>query len=64
MGDKLPIVLIEIVLVFGGVLAFGWWQLRSLEKDREATRRQRERERERASEATATPAPDDEPSPR
>ena len=41
MGPNLPIVLIEIVLVFGGVLAFGWWQLRSIEKDREAARRKR-----------------------
>jgi hypothetical protein len=39
-GSTWPIVLIEIVLVFGGVLAFGWWQLRDLEKEkrrREAT---------------------------
>jgi predicted negative regulator of RcsB-dependent stress response len=53
VGENLPIVLIEIVLVFGGALAFGWWQLRSIEKDREAARRQRERERE----AAAAPAP-------
>jgi hypothetical protein len=31
--SNLPIVLIEVVLVFGGVLAFGIWQLRSLKKD-------------------------------
>jgi len=30
----LPIILIELVLVFGGVLAFGWWQLRSVKLDR------------------------------
>ena len=39
-GSNWPIVLIEIVLVFGGVLAFGWWQLRDLDKEkrrREAT---------------------------
>jgi hypothetical protein len=27
---NLPIILIEVVLVFGGVLAFGIWQLRAL----------------------------------
>ncbi len=33
MGD-LPGILIEVVLVFGGVLAFGWWQLRTIKRDR------------------------------
>ena len=28
--------LIELVVIFGGVLAFGWWQLRSVERDRQA----------------------------
>lgn len=37
-GSNWPIVLIEIVLVFGGVLAFGWWQLRDVA--REQARRQ------------------------
>ena len=30
-----PIILIEVVLVFGGVLLFAWWQLRVLRKERE-----------------------------
>jgi predicted negative regulator of RcsB-dependent stress response len=30
----LPVILIELVLVAGGVLAFGWWQLRSVARDR------------------------------
>lgn len=30
-----PIILIEVVLVFGGVLLFAWWQLRDLRKERE-----------------------------
>lgn len=29
-----PLILIEVILVFGGVLAFGWWQLRDVERDR------------------------------
>ncbi len=38
---NLPIILIEVVLVFGGVLAFGWWQLRELALER-ARREQRQ----------------------
>jgi hypothetical protein len=30
--SNLPIILIEVVLIFGGVLAFGIWQLRSLKQ--------------------------------
>jgi hypothetical protein len=41
MGQHLPIVLIEVLLIFGGVLAFGWWQLRDLKKAREQTQRDR-----------------------
>lgn len=35
-----PVVLIEVLLVMGGVLAFGWWQLRDVAREqREALRR-------------------------
>jgi predicted negative regulator of RcsB-dependent stress response len=57
VGSNLPIVLIEIVLVFGGVLAFGWWQLRSIEQDREAARRQRESAKAEAEVARDEPPP-------
>lgn len=30
-----PIILLEVVLVFGGLLLFAWWQLRDLRKERE-----------------------------
>jgi len=56
-GSHWPLILIEGVLVFGGALAFGWWQLRSVKRDRE--RAQAERERERAQRA-AHPDPADE----
>lgn len=46
MSSDLPVILIEVILVFGGVLAFGWWQLRDLEREREATRRRREQEQQ------------------
>lgn len=38
--------LIELVLVLGGVLAFGIWQLRSTARDQAATREREARERE------------------
>jgi hypothetical protein len=28
------VILIEVVMVFGGALAFGWWQLRDLKRER------------------------------
>ncbi len=39
-----PLLLIEGVLVFGGALLFGWWQLREVERDRREAARQREAE--------------------
>jgi hypothetical protein len=33
-SSALPLILIEVVLIFGGVLAFGWWQLHSVKRDR------------------------------
>lgn len=29
-----PVILLEVVLIFGGVLLFVWWQLRDLRKER------------------------------
>lgn len=51
MSQNLPVILIEVVLIFGGVLAFGWWQLRDLKKERERT----ERARREAAEIRKTP---------
>lgn len=47
MEGPLPLILIEGVLVFGGVLVFAWWQFRDLR-----------RERERAAASAAKPASD------
>ena len=55
MNQNLPVILIEVVLIFGGVLAFGWWQLRDLKKARE----QSERVRSEAAEARKTTEDDD-----
>jgi hypothetical protein len=37
-----PVILIEVVLIFGGVLLFAWWQLRDLRKEREKGREKKE----------------------
>jgi hypothetical protein len=58
MGSHLPIVLIEVVLIFGGVLAFGWWQLRSIRLDQEKAARERA-QREAAARPQAGSGPDD-----
>ena len=36
MENNLPIIVIEVVLTFVGVLLFGWWQLRSIKRDQQA----------------------------
>jgi predicted negative regulator of RcsB-dependent stress response len=57
MSQNLPVILIEVVLIFGGVLAFGWWQLRDLAKQREISARERAR-RKVAESHTTTEDPD------
>jgi hypothetical protein len=47
-----PLILIEIGLVFGAVLAWGFWELRTLRK---ANAQAAEREREQARKEAATP---------
>jgi hypothetical protein len=32
--NSLPLIVIELVLVFGGALAFAWWQLSDLARER------------------------------
>lgn len=41
METHLPLILIELVLVFGGALLFGWWQLREIKRDRAAEARRK-----------------------
>jgi hypothetical protein len=37
-----PVILLEVVLIFGGVLLFAWWQLRDLRKEREKDQQKKE----------------------
>jgi hypothetical protein len=30
----MPVIVIEVILIFGGVLLFGWWQLRDLDREK------------------------------
>ena len=46
MGAHLPVIVIEVVLVFGGVLLFAAWQFRDLARER----RKREQARREAAE--------------
>jgi hypothetical protein len=39
LGDEMnnadfPFIVVELVMTLGGALAFGWWQLRDLKKER------------------------------
>ena len=47
---RIPGVVVEIVLVFGGALAFAWWQLRDLDRER---RRREERKQDAGDEERA-----------
>jgi hypothetical protein len=51
MNENLPIVLIEGLLVLGGALLFGWWQLRSIRRDQQKAAA--ERAARQAADATA-----------
>jgi hypothetical protein len=39
-----PVILIEVILMFGGVALFAWWQLRDLRKEREKNQKKKEQE--------------------
>lgn len=44
MSSFAPLVLVEVVLVLGGALAFAWWQLRDVERAQREARERRARE--------------------
>ena len=39
--NNTPIIAIELIMVFGGALLFGWWQLRSIKKDQKKAAQQK-----------------------
>ncbi len=41
-----PVILLEVVLIFGGVLLFAWWQLRDLKKEREKDQKKKGQNKE------------------
>jgi hypothetical protein len=41
MSGHWPVILIEVVLTFGGVLVFAWWQLRSVKRDQQKAAEER-----------------------
>lgn len=45
MEQHFPIIVIELIMVFGGALAFGWWQLRDIKKDQLKAKQLLEKER-------------------
>jgi hypothetical protein len=55
--EHLPLIVIEVFFVFGGALAFAWWQLRDL--DREKRRREERRGDAGRSEPLPPPAAED-----
>ena len=44
MSEFAPIIIIELFLVFGGVVAFAWWQFRDLRKEREKRMRLKDKQ--------------------
>lgn len=59
MSDHSPFIVIELVLIFGGAMAFAWWQLRDVKRAQEETRRAREAAEAAAAEAPPTVPKDD-----
>jgi hypothetical protein len=47
MSEHLPVIVVEVVMIFGGALAFAWWQFRDLAREK---RKKQEREAQRARE--------------
>jgi len=61
MSDHTPIILIELVLVFGGALLFAWWQLRSIKVDQRKAAERRAAEQARREAEGGPPDPPEPP---
>jgi hypothetical protein len=62
VSEHTPIILIELLLVLGGTLGFGWWQLRSIRRDREKAAAERAAGAESESRSDTGDPPEREPS--
>ena len=51
--NHLPLIVVEVLLVFGGALAFAWWQFRDLRLEREK-REKRQRDLRDADDGAAS----------
>lgn len=49
MSPDTKLILLEALLVVGAAFGFGFWQLHSVKKDQEKTRREREEREQRGS---------------
>lgn len=58
MSSNWPIVLIEGIMVFGGALAFAWWQLRDIKRDQKKAADERAAREQAAAAAAAASAAD------
>jgi hypothetical protein len=61
MDSHLPIIVIELVLTFGGVLLFGWWQLRSIKRDQQAAAAKKPAEAATSKHRAEPPSENDKP---
>jgi len=52
--NHLPLIVVEVLLVFGGALAFAWWQFRDLRLEREK-REKRQQDLRDAHDGAASP---------
>lgn len=57
--EHLPLIAIEVVMIFGGAIAFGWWQLRDLDREKRKREQQKALERQRAADPEPVGGPPD-----
>jgi Tfp pilus assembly protein PilV len=51
-----PVIVVEGILVAGGALAFAWWQLRDLKKERQKKEQQAQAKAQQVEQSAAQPA--------
>jgi hypothetical protein len=53
--NHLPLIVVEVLLVFGGALAFAWWQFRDLRLEREKREKRKQDHRDADGGAASPP---------